>query len=106
MKLSELRPCDNCGGQISPVFNLVTCDIGAVNPVEARTNLGLTQMFGGALGLAEVMSPTPDCVKLASDKPETAPLRRRLFLCMECWCKPICLGEVLEKVSDRKYQIE
>ena len=100
MKLSELRPCDSCGGKIAPVFRIVTCDLAAINPSEANRVLGMNQFFGGhALGLAEVFSGR-DPVKLASEEAATESLQQRLFLCMDCWCKPICLAELSERQAE------
>jgi len=98
MKLSELRPCDSCGGPLKGgVFRIVETRFAAVNAREANGTLALTQYFGGgggAFALAEVMSPTPDAVKV------TPKVLEKFFLCMECWCKPVCLAELAEKRAD------
>jgi len=52
-------------------------------------------MFGGALGLAEVMSPNADVIKVAGDeKPE---LLKERHICMECaGMNSLCVAELIE----------
>lgn len=100
MKLSELRPCDNCGGKIAPTFYVVRVSLALFDPRATNTQLGLVQMFGGAgngaLALAEIMGPTPDVVQIAGDKKKE--LRTELFICQDCaLMKPVNLGELLSK---------
>lgn len=70
MKLSELRPCDYCGGPLTgkdkrcPVFHVIDRRLATIDPVEANQVLGMTQYFQGALGLAEIMGPA-DPVKVS-----------------------------------------
>lgn len=71
MRLSELRPCDYCGGALTgkdgrcPVFHVVDRRLATIDPREANQVLGLTQYFQGALGLAEIMGPLSDPVKVS-----------------------------------------
>jgi hypothetical protein len=101
MKLSELRPCDNCGGQVQPFFYVLRYSIALFKPTATRQTLGLMQMFNGALALAEAMSPEPEVVTVAMDDPESKALMVELRLCQECFMSPICLAEIGEQVTAR-----
>jgi hypothetical protein len=93
MKLTELRPCDNCGGPIAPTFYVVSIDQALVHPKAANEVLGLNQMFGGhALQLAEVMAPDAEAVKMVPGGPT------KIYLCIACCCTAgILLAALLEK---------
>lgn len=94
MKLSDLRPCDNCGGPIGQIFYQVRTSIVMVKAQAANQMLGLTQMMGGSLALAEAMGPEPDCVTVGGDHdPE---LFTHLLMCQDCFMKPVRLAEVVE----------
>ena len=100
MKLSEIRPCDNCGGKIAPAFYIVKTSLVMFNPQETNQVLGMTQYFGGALGLAEAMAPEADVVKIAGDEQER--LWDKIFICMDCFCKGFNIAQIIEKVNERK----
>lgn len=86
MKLSELKPCENCGGPVAPVFYRVTVEQVMIGPEAANRVLGLNMMFGGdALGLAETFAP--DDVTLVLQTNATV-------LCSDC-AMTIALGQVL-----------
>lgn len=86
MKLSELKPCEICGGPVAPVFYRVTVEQVMIDPEAANRVLGLNMMFGGnALGLAETF--TPDDVTLVLQTNATV-------LCSDC-ATTIALGQVL-----------
>lgn len=97
MKLSEIRPCDACGGPIAPVFNIVRCSSAIFNADAVNSTLGLNQIFGGhALKLAEAMGSCADkAVLVAGDSnPE---LTTELLLCQECFSfKELRLGTLAE----------
>jgi hypothetical protein len=99
MKLSEVRPCDNCGGPIAPIFNVIRVSPAIFNPREVNQVLGMTQMFGGALGLAEVMAGGNDAVKVAIDDPAYKDSVVDIYLCNKCCAGGVCIGELTEKVS-------
>ncbi len=83
MKLSELRPCDNCGGQIAPMFYLVRISHAMIDAKVANEVLGLTQMFQGHLHLAEVMGARPDdAVMILGEKDPD--MWTELILCQNC----------------------
>lgn len=86
MKLSELRPCDGCKGAIAPMFFVVKATQVCIDPRAVDTTMGLSRMFGGALGLAEVMTSHPDATKEIAVLPE-------VFLCTSCFidqCRTTC----------------
>lgn len=60
MKLSELKPCEVCGGPVAPFIHVVTVTRHFIKPQETNQALGITQMLGGSLELAEVMGATGD----------------------------------------------
>lgn len=95
MKLSEVRPCDNCGGKIAPQFYLVRGTLALFSPQAANATLGLATMFGGALGLAEVMSPDAEAVKLAGDFDKR--LWNEFLLCQMCYMGEVNLAMLGEK---------
>lgn len=100
MKLSELRPCDNCGGSFKGgFFEVVRTTLAFVKPSAAQQVLGLTQIFGGALRLAEAMAPESDAVVIAMDNDKL--LMTEIFVCQECFMKPLNYAALAEKVSDR-----
>jgi len=103
MKLSELRPCDKCGGRIIDgerrFFFVVRVSQAMVNEKAMRSTGGLLQMFGGienpgALGVAEVFSPDDEVVRVLSD--EASEAQTELFLCMECLGKDLNLMALTE----------
>lgn len=95
MKLSELRPCDNCGEPIGQIFYEVRTSIVMVNARTANQMLGLTQMLGGSLALAEAMGAEPDCVVVGGEfDPE---LFTHLLMCQDCFIKPIGLAAIVER---------
>lgn len=77
MKLSELRPCDNCKGPLTgkpptrcPTWYVIRTSQALVDARAAQQTMGLTQYFGGmkTLLLAEAMTPNPEAVVFLSDK--------------------------------------
>jgi hypothetical protein len=94
MKLSEARPCDSCGGFISPVFYVVRSSLAIISPTAGRQVGGLTLMFG-SLALAESMAPDDDVIKIAGD--EDPKLMTEIYLCQDCYMSPINLAEIVEK---------
>lgn len=83
MKLSELRPCDNCGGPVGTTFNILRHSIVAVNAEKANRVLGMAQFFQGHLGLAEVMGPEDNPVIIAGEFNPV--LWTDLFICQDCY---------------------
>jgi len=95
MKLSDLRPCDNCGGSLPPAFYVVKMSIALINPQKVNSTLGLTQHFQGNLHLAEVMGAGGEVVIGSDSDPE---LEVTIILCNDCRnSKEINLGLLAEK---------
>ena len=93
MKLSELRPCDGCGGKLladhCATFYVITSTQAMVSARAANEVLGMTQFFQGNLALAEVMGPRPDeAVMVFGEKDPN--LLTKILLCFDCYCsKPL-----------------
>lgn len=102
MKLSDLRPCDNCGGKIAPQFYVVRFSLALINADVANQTLGLTQMLGGSLALAEVFASGKDAVIIAGEKDKT--LLDEIYLCSDCYCGDVNLAMLAEKVYDQTQQ--
>jgi hypothetical protein len=103
LKLSELRPCDNCDGKIAPIFNVVEVKMAVFNTQSINSTLGLAQMFGGiqrpgAFALAECMSPGgDDAVSILEERDAIT----QLFLCQNCMCSHLNLAAVAEKRNNQ-----
>ncbi len=102
MKLSELRPCDNCGGAFKGgMFYVVRMSLAFVKAEAARQVLGLNTYFGGALKLAEAMAPEPDAVVIGMDADENT--MTEVFLCLDCFIEPlnyaVLEGKVIARLS-------
>jgi len=87
MKLSELRPCDCCGGKLIPMFHIIEVRTALFDSRAGRQTGGLLEYFGGlnnpgALAIAECMSPDADVVKVPSE------LKVELILCNKCYLDP------------------
>jgi hypothetical protein len=82
MKLSELKPCAVCEGKIAPLWYVVRFSMAMISPRAANGVMGLAQIFGGNLALAEVMAPEPDCVKVMGD--EEPELMTEINICQSC----------------------
>ena len=104
MKLSQVRPCDNCGGKIAPTFYVVRYSIALFKKSAVNTTLGMHQMLGGgcwALAIAETMSPEPDAVRIVMDggDDDSKQLTHELFICNDCHVQPICLAEIVARIG-------
>ncbi len=107
MKLSEIRPCDLCGGKISPNFYVLRFSVAFFSP-STRQVLAMTDYFNGNLALGEMFSGDEDVVKVAMDDREHGKqLTDEVFLCQECYMmKKISLPELAEKIHDRRKEKE
>lgn len=109
MKLSELRPCDCCGGPLTGgIFHILRQSMAIVSPKAANQVLGMTQYFGGLqhIGLAEMMSPDPEAVKILGDEKQHGGEWLEIFVCQECSLKDVMLGVLIEKASEAKRRIK
>lgn len=76
--------------------------IALLRPNSAREVIGLTTMFGGNLGLAELMAPAADkAVAILCDEPD-APKATEIHICFECYTGKLgILAGLLEAASKR-----
>lgn len=106
IKVSELRPCDNCAGPIAPNFYVVRVSLALVKAGAVNQFLGMHQFFGGRAGAALVENFAPastDAVIVAGDKEPS--LMLELFICQACYIgekgkPPIDLALLSERVHD------
>lgn len=78
IRVADLRPCDKCGGKISPVFYRLSFEQLVIDPESVNEFLGLRQMLGGSSALADVFQSKPDAAQRAhSGGP--------FVLCQECF---------------------
>jgi len=86
MKTSELRPCDNCGASIAPIFYRVKVSLRQMMIDRTAVNqvLGTAQIFGGNLRLGSIMSPNRD----AAVEMPAYQIDKDLVLCQECATDP------------------
>ncbi len=105
IKLSELRPCDFCGGPLGQNFQVITIKHAFLGQ-GAREVLGMMVM-GFPVGLAEIMSARGDEAVIVAEVPE---LVTRLFVCNQrreksgklldsigCYMKPLDIAQAVEK---------
>lgn len=103
MKLSQLRPCDKCGGELVPVFYVVRACPAVIDQRATQSVLGVAGILGGlrrpgALGVAECLAPESDCVVVSGEKDPG--LWSELFLCTECWAGTDVAG-LAQAVSEK-----
>lgn len=99
MKCGELRPCDNCGGSIAPVFYRVSVQQIGLKLNEIKRHMGLAQFFGdGNVGfaLANIMGTDPDI-----DQPIGNTVN--MMLCTNCACMPDTppIGALIERLAEK-----
>ena len=92
MKLSELKPCLNCGGKVAPIFFQITLTRHLIDGVKTNQVLGLNRYFGGVLGLAEAMAPSDD-VTVEIDSHDA-------FLCTECFMQSSILTNLFSSLLE------
>lgn len=97
MKLSQLRPCDRCGGGISPIFYVVRTSIAVFNAGATNEMLGLTQMFNGSLAIAEAIGSQVHAVKIGGE--ENKDLWVEIYLCQHCYIDDVNLALLAEKIG-------
>lgn len=97
MKLSQLRPCDKCGGSINPTFYVVRSSQAMILANHANTVMGLSQMFRGNLALAEAMAPQPEVVVVLGDEDKN--LQNEIILCQRCYAFGDIAGLVEKRIA-------
>lgn len=105
MKLTEMRPCDNCHGPVGQHFYVLDVSQAMVSPRAANEVLGTATILGGvhdpgALAIAEVMAPrAEDAVIVFSEKDRS--LNTRLVVCQACVFDSIDVALLLEQATQR-----
>jgi hypothetical protein len=86
--IKNLRPCDNCGEPIAPVFYVVRVQQAVINYNSLRSHMGLALMFNGNNALADVFNPGSD------QGAETLDDDKEYFVCQGC----VIENELLRKL--------
>jgi hypothetical protein len=98
MKLSQLKPCRDCGGPLGQIFYVMRWSMALVSPQAARGVLGTAMAMGaplsyGSLQVAEALAPDAEAVKIAGDEmPEGW---TSVNVCQDCWIKRV--GDLAER---------
>jgi len=105
MKLSELRPCDNCGGKIAPIFYVLRISPAVINMRDAHQGVALGEAFGFPLELVEGMGMSGEIGTIAMDEKKDSgkQIMTEIWICQECHMQPINIAEIVERVSERKH---
>lgn len=102
MKISEVRPCDNCSKPLAEAgtFYVIDFSHAIVSRAAYRELIGLAMMLGDSVTLAEVMSPNPEIITVFGDAEPS--LRTRLLICNTCFITgTIDLAAAAERLADR-----
>lgn len=96
MKLSQCRPCDNCRGQINPIFYRLQISQAMFTPSANRV-LGMIQFMAGNVELGEMFSGEEnDAILVMGEKDPR--LMIDLFICQKCFLGgPIDLAVLWER---------
>lgn len=105
MKITETRPCDNCDtADMIPLFYVLRISQALYNPRSVQQTMGINMMLGGAIQLAEVLSPDPEAITVLGDKEKG--LQTELHLCHDCvLTKNLNVGALIQKVADREERV-
>jgi hypothetical protein len=100
MRLSDLRPCENCGGPLGGSFVVLRSSQAMLNPKAARVVMGTTMILGGALRLAEAMAGGADeAVLVFGDKDRE--LLNEFLLCQDCGAGEVNVGRLASQAQAR-----
>jgi hypothetical protein len=98
IKVSELRPCDHCGGPIAPMFYVVRLSLALIDHRAVNEFMGMHQFFGGRAPVALVENFAPsaaDAVLVAGDKEPS--LMTECWICQDCYLgTPLNLARLTE----------
>jgi len=83
------------------MFYVVRFSIAIFKPLDTNQVLGMAQYLSGALALAESLSPDSQVVTVAMDDKEYQGMTNEVFLCQECYMKPITLAELAESRAEK-----
>lgn len=100
MKLTDMRPCDNCGSIYEiGMFYVLHISLAVFKPDAVNQVMGLYRYFQGqAIHLAEMFAPDPDIVIIAGE--EDPVMWTRIFLCQDCFMGEVRLAHLVEKVNE------
>lgn len=100
IKVSELRPCDQCGKPIAPAFYVVRFSQAFIKADAVNEFMGMRQFFGGRAGTALVENFAPastDAVLVFGDKDKK--LETEAFICQGCFLEGLV---DLAQISERR----
>lgn len=109
MDITEIRPCDNCGGPIRPVFVVLDESQAIMHGRNIQSFIGLSMQLDMNFKLAQMFSPDTQAAVVAGD--EKPALKTRAILCQPCYLgidpdKPdIYLPALFEKARDNAEKI-
>lgn len=108
ISIDDIRPCDNCGGPIAPIFIVLDVRSAAFDADNLNSVLGTAQILGGinkpgAMEIAKVMSSGGDAVAKIIDEPQNT---ARIYLCIQCSCTEVCITELIGKRHDAQDKAE
>ena len=106
MKLTELRPCDNCNGPLKGgLFYIVRFSLAIIKREAVNEFFGMHQFFGGRAPTALVENFAPaaaDAVTIAMDDDEFKQLMNELFVCNDCYMTPLDLPLLAERRASKE----
>jgi hypothetical protein len=101
MNLSDLRPCDKCGGKLYPNFYVIRASLAIFKPSATNQALGMLQFMGGNLGLAEMFTAEEPVTVAMDQKKGDGYMMNEIFLCQNCLIHPINLAEIIERRQEK-----
>lgn len=100
-KLTDLRPCDHCGGPLTGgLFHVLRFSLAVVKAQAVNEFAGMARFFGGRASAAVVMNFAPaaaDAIVVAMDQPDSRALMTEVVLCNRCYCDDVNLAVLAEK---------
>lgn len=103
MKLTDLRPCDNCNGPVGIIFEVVTVRKAMVKAESVRQAQGGALAHGFPVGLSEVMGVVRDAddavvvAGVGEAGEEFKDLVTEIRLCQNCTTEPIVLAALVDR---------
>lgn len=99
--ITDLRPCDHCGGPLTGgLFQVVRFSLAVVKAPAVQEFAGMHAFFGGRASTALVMNFAPaaaDAIVVAMDDPEHKGLMTEAVICNGCYCGDINLAVLAER---------
>lgn len=99
--ISELRPCDHCGGNLQKPFRIIEIRLAMLKPDAINEQLGMAQMMGlgrpenrsAAFAIAEVMGARGDDVVAVMEEDE------EIWICYDCHLNGFDMHKAAEKAE-------